>query len=104
MRGLIGESMLSTATPTAGLIGESLADSLTSLAAMVLFTRKSRFAPTHVLLAGVALTTMSQSIIALATANGGAYAFLLRSLTLGSTYLISPGIADRKSTRLNSSH
>src|SRR3546814_9109731 len=60
---------------------------------MVLFTRKSRFAPTHVLLAGVALTTMSQSIIALATANGGAYAFLLRSLTLGSTYLISPGIA-----------
>ncbi|RQM45773.1 Fe(3+)-hydroxamate ABC transporter permease FhuB [Paraburkholderia bannensis] len=93
MLGLFGATLTSAAPTAPALLGASFAGSLIGLAAMMLFARRSRFAPASMLLAGVALTGLSQSVIALATASGGAFAFLLRSLTLGSTYLIGPGVA-----------
>lgn len=93
MLGLFVATLMSAAPSAPALLGASFAGSLLGLAAMVLFARRSRFAPASMLLAGVALTGLSQSVIALATASGGAFAFLLRSLTLGSTYLIGPGAA-----------
>ncbi|WP_322012622.1 Fe(3+)-hydroxamate ABC transporter permease FhuB [Paraburkholderia sp. J12] len=93
MLGLFCATLAWAAPSATGLLGASLAGSLLGLAAMMLFARRSRFAPASMLLVGVALTGLSQSVIALATASGGSYAFLLRSLTLGSTYLIGPGIA-----------
>lgn len=93
MLGLFGATLMSAAPSVPGLLGASLAGSLVGLAAMMLFARRSRFATSATLLAGVALTGLSQSVIALAMASGGAFAFPLRSLTLGSTYLIGPGVA-----------
>lgn len=93
MLGLFCATLVSAAPSTPDLLGASLGGALLGLAAMVVLGRQSHFTPSSMLLAGMALTGLSQSVIALATAGGGAYAFLLRSLTLGSTYLIGPGIA-----------
>lgn len=93
MLGILGAALCFGAPSASGLLGAALAGSLMGLAAMMAFARGSRFAPAPLLLAGYALTGFSQSVIALVTASGGAYASLLRSLTLGSTYLIGPGVA-----------
>lgn len=93
MLGVLGAAVLTGAPSVTGLLGASLAGSLAGLTAMIALARRSQFSSAHMLLAGVALTGLSQSVIALATAGGGVYAFLLRSLTLGSTYLVGPGLA-----------
>lgn len=93
MLGLFVATLVTASPSAAGLLGASFVGAVLGLATMMAFARRSRFTPATLLLTGVALTGLSQSVIALATASGGAYAFLLRSVTLGSTYLIGPGIA-----------
>lgn len=64
-----------------------------SLLAILAMARRKQFAPGHVLLAGVGISALSQSILALGMAGGGAYASQLRTIMLGSTYLATPMVA-----------
>ncbi|WP_245641521.1 Fe(3+)-hydroxamate ABC transporter permease FhuB [Paraburkholderia bannensis] len=93
MLGVMGVALFAAAPTTAQLLGASGAGALAALALMLLLGRKRGFAPGYLLLVGVAISGFSQSLIALATASGGAWSFLLRSVTMGSTYLMTPSIA-----------
>lgn len=93
MLGLMAVALFVAAPTTAQLLGASGVGALAALALMLALSRKREFAPGYLLLVGVAISGFSQSVIALATASGGAYSFLLRSVTMGSTYLMTPSIA-----------
>jgi len=75
------------------LFSAAFAGAAISLAVMLWLGRSGGFSPTRMLLAGVAISGMAQSLVALATASGNANSFLLRSLMLGLTYIVGPGIA-----------
>jgi ferric hydroxamate transport system permease protein len=75
------------------LLAGSAIGALICLVLIVSLGRRSGFAPEHVLLAGIAISAFSQSVIVLATAGGGAYANILRPLLYGSTYVILPATA-----------
>ncbi|MDR3397600.1 MAG: Fe(3+)-hydroxamate ABC transporter permease FhuB [Pandoraea sp.] len=75
------------------LFGAAFAGAVVSLIVMLTLSRKGGFSPTRMLLAGVAISGMAQSLVAIVSASGTANAFLLRSLMLGLTYVIGPGIA-----------
>ncbi|MGH8783392.1 Fe(3+)-hydroxamate ABC transporter permease FhuB [Paraburkholderia sp.] len=93
MLGTLAAAVLAPAPTALTLLTAAGIGALLFLLAIVALGRRSQFAPTHLLLAGIALTALSQSVIALATASGGAYAALLRTLMYGSTYLVSPATA-----------
>lgn len=93
MLGIMCVAFLAAAPTAAQLLGGSGLGALAALALMLALSRKRGFAPEYLLLVGVSISGFSQSVIALATASGGAYSFLLRSVTLGSTYLMTPSIA-----------
>ncbi len=75
------------------LFGAAFAGAAISLAVMLTLSRRGGFSPTRMLLAGVAISGMAQSLVAIGSASGSANAFLLRSLMLGLTYIVGPGIA-----------
>ncbi|WP_158602016.1 Fe(3+)-hydroxamate ABC transporter permease FhuB [Pararobbsia silviterrae] len=93
MLGVLVATMVTSTLSTGGLVSASLAGSLCGLVALIVFARRSRFSAQPMLLAGVALAALSQSAIGIVMAHGSAYASLLRSLTMGSTYLIEPALA-----------
>lgn len=71
----------------------AVAGALLALGVLLFFARCSHYAVSAMLLAGVAVSGMAQSIVALATTNGADYAFFLRAVLLGSTYLAGPPLA-----------
>ncbi|VVD75318.1 Fe(3+)-hydroxamate ABC transporter permease FhuB [Pandoraea fibrosis] len=75
------------------LFGAAFMGAVVSLVVMLTLARKGGFSPTRVLLAGVAISGMAHSLVAIVSASGTANAFLLRSLMLGLTYVVGPGIA-----------
>lgn len=93
MLGLLVAAVAIVAPSSMQLLGASALGALVCLLALVALGRRYRFAPGHLLLSGIALSALSQSVIALATASGGAWAERLRSLMFGSTYLINPSTA-----------
>jgi iron complex transport system permease protein len=93
MLGVLAAAVLTPAPSATALLVAAAIGALCFLLAMLALVRRSRYAPGHVLLAGVSLFLLSQSAISLATANGGAYASLLRTMMYGSTYLIGPSSA-----------
>jgi ferric hydroxamate transport system permease protein len=93
MLGMLAAAVLTPEPSALRLLIASGAGALCFLLAILALGRRSQFAPGQVLLAGIALFLMSQSIVALATASGGAYASLLRTMMYGSTYLVSPATA-----------
>lgn len=93
MLGTLVGAVLMPAPSALGLLGAAGVGALLFLLAIVVLGRRNQFAPGHLLLAGVALSALSQSVIVLATASGSGYATLLRTLMYGSTYLVSPATA-----------
>ncbi|BET08975.1 Fe(3+)-hydroxamate ABC transporter permease FhuB [Pandoraea sputorum] len=99
--GVSGGAMLGVLIVTFAMVGASastlfvaaFAGAALSLAVMLTLSRKGGFSPTRMLLAGVAISGMAQSLVAIGSASGTANAFLLRSLMLGLTYIVGPGIA-----------
>ncbi|VVE18299.1 Fe3+-hydroxamate ABC transporter permease FhuB [Pandoraea aquatica] len=99
--GVSGGAMLGVLIVTFAMVGPSastlfvaaFAGAALSLAVMLTLSRKGGFSPTRMLLAGVAISGMAQSLVAIGSASGTANAFLLRSLMLGLTYIVGPGIA-----------
>ncbi|ODP34229.1 Fe3+-hydroxamate ABC transporter permease FhuB [Pandoraea sp. ISTKB] len=99
--GVSGGAMLGVLIVTFVVVGAgasvlflaAFAGAAISLAVMLTLSRKGGFSPTRMLLAGVAISGMAQSLVAIASASGTANAFLLRSLMLGLTYIVGPGIA-----------
>ncbi|VVE80741.1 Fe(3+)-hydroxamate ABC transporter permease FhuB [Pandoraea sputorum] len=99
--GVSGGAMLGVLIVTFAMVGASastlfvaaFAGAALSLAVMLTLSRKGGFSPTRMLLAGVAISGMAQSLVAIGSASGMANAFLLRSLMLGLTYIVGPGIA-----------
>ncbi|MFJ2995397.1 Fe(3+)-hydroxamate ABC transporter permease FhuB [Pandoraea sp. NPDC087047] len=99
--GVSGGAMLGVLIVTFTVVGPAasslfvaaFAGAALSLAVMLTLSRKGGFSPTRMLLAGVAISGMAQSLVAIASASGTANAFLLRSLMLGLTYIVGPGIA-----------
>lgn len=93
MLGTLGIALFTASASPISLLSASACGALLALLVILALTRRHDFAPGHVLLAGFAVSALSQSIISLASASGGAYATLLRSLTFGLTYLVSPATA-----------
>ncbi|WP_042302284.1 Fe(3+)-hydroxamate ABC transporter permease FhuB [Paraburkholderia kururiensis] len=92
MLGMLAAAILVGPSTPALLTGAS-AGALTSLVGLVAIGRRSGFAPEHLLLAGIAISALSQSVVVLATASGGAYASVLRAMLYGSTYAMLPATA-----------
>jgi iron complex transport system permease protein len=99
--GVSGGAMLGVLIVTWGVVGPgastlfgaAFVGAVVSLVVMLTLSRKGGFSATRMLLAGVAISGMAQSLVAIVSASGTANAFLLRSLMLGLTYVIGPGIA-----------
>ncbi|MGC7404050.1 Fe(3+)-hydroxamate ABC transporter permease FhuB [Pandoraea pneumonica] len=93
MLGILAVTWTVLAPSASLLFGSAFAGAAISLFVMLALARRGGFSPTRMLLAGVAISGMAQSLVALATASGNANAFLLRSLMLGLTYLVGQGVA-----------
>ncbi|SMF82469.1 iron complex transport system permease protein [Trinickia caryophylli] len=78
---------------TPALLAGAAAGAAICLVALFALGRRSGFAPEHLLLAGIAISALSQSVVVLATASGGAYASVLRAMLYGSTYAVLPTTA-----------
>ncbi|POR46289.1 iron complex transport system permease protein [Paraburkholderia eburnea] len=68
----------------------SSAGALAALIAIMGFARRSRFAPDRVLLAGIAIGALFQSVLAVAIAGGNERAATLLQWLAGSTYTVTP--------------
>ncbi len=93
MLGVLVVTLIVIGPSASTLFGAALIGAVGTLALMLALSRKGGFSPTRMLLAGVAISGMAQSLVALASASGTANAFLLRSLMLGLTYVIGPDVA-----------
>ncbi|WP_321954112.1 Fe(3+)-hydroxamate ABC transporter permease FhuB [Paraburkholderia bannensis] len=71
----------------------SSAGALVALVAILGFARRSRFAPDRVLLAGIAIGALFQSVLAVAIAGGNERAASLLQWLAGSTYSVTPADA-----------
>lgn len=91
--GVLAVVFVVVGAPASTLFAAAFAGAALSLAVMLTLSRKGGFSPTRMLLAGVAISGMAQSLAAIGSASGSANAFLLRSMMLGLTYIVGPGIA-----------
>ncbi|PQV54231.1 Fe(3+)-hydroxamate ABC transporter permease FhuB [Paraburkholderia sp. BL21I4N1] len=66
---------------------------LATLLAMLALAKRSGFATEQLLLAGIAVGSLSQAVFGLVIAGSGPYAPMLRNLLMGSTYLIDANMA-----------
>jgi iron complex transport system permease protein len=69
------------------------AGAFATLLAMLALARRSGFATEQLLLAGIAIGSLSQAVFGLVIAGSGPYAPLLRNLLMGSTYMIDAPFA-----------
>jgi ferric hydroxamate transport system permease protein len=69
------------------------AGAFATLLAMLALARRSGFAIEQLLLAGIAIGSLSQAVFGLVIAGGGPYASMLRNLLMGSTYMIDTVLA-----------
>ena len=77
----------------AARLAVTTAGALAALLAILWFSKRSRFAPDRVLLAGIAIGALFQAVVAVAIAGGGERAAMLLQWLAGSTYTITPGDA-----------
>ncbi|QGZ64990.1 Fe(3+)-hydroxamate ABC transporter permease FhuB [Paraburkholderia acidisoli] len=75
------------------LFAACAAGAFATLLAMLALARRSGFAPEPMLLAGIAVSALSQAVFGLVIAGSGPFAPLLRNLLMGSTYLIDETFA-----------
>ncbi|CAB3772930.1 MULTISPECIES: Fe(3+)-hydroxamate ABC transporter permease FhuB [Burkholderia] len=80
-------------TGHAARLAATSAGALTALVSILWFSRRSRFAPDRVLLAGIAVGALFQAVVAVAIAGGGERAVALLQWLAGSTYTVTPGDA-----------
>ncbi|XBS71662.1 Fe(3+)-hydroxamate ABC transporter permease FhuB [Acerihabitans sp. KWT182] len=66
---------------------------LAALLAILSFARRTGFSPHRILLAGIAVSALFQSVVAVVVVSGGSRAVTLISWLAGSTYSISPADA-----------
>ncbi|WP_322047665.1 Fe(3+)-hydroxamate ABC transporter permease FhuB [Paraburkholderia sp. J67] len=88
--GLIALVMLHGDAGQGARFAASSAGALAALLAILAFARRSRFAPDRVLLAGIAIGALFQSVLAVAIASGNERAAALLQWLAGSTYTVTP--------------
>ncbi|WP_175907578.1 Fe(3+)-hydroxamate ABC transporter permease FhuB [Burkholderia seminalis] len=93
--GLVALVIAGLDTGHAARIAATSAGALIVLLSILWFSRRSRFAPDRVLLAGIAIGALFQAVVAVAIAGGGERAATLLQWLAGSTYTITPGDALR---------
>ncbi|WP_118182841.1 Fe(3+)-hydroxamate ABC transporter permease FhuB [Paraburkholderia phosphatilytica] len=93
MLGTLAAALFAAGPSAATLFAGSSAGALLFLGAIVAIGRRHRYAPNHLLIAGIALSAFSQAVILAATASGSAYATWILPLLYGSTQLISLAMA-----------
>lgn len=72
------------------LLGGCLGGALVTLGLLLWLGRRAGFAPERMLLAGIALSALFQSLVGAVTASGDSRAALLLNLMLGNTYYVQP--------------
>ncbi len=94
--GMLGMVVLLFTVPAPGaplMFAACGAGAFATLLAMLALARRSGFAMEQLLLAGIAIGSLSQAVFGLVIAGSGPYAPMLRNLLMGSTYLIDAPLA-----------